>query len=267
MWRLSSSRMFRSMPRMNELPVTVKPRPLVMWMLAGLVADVVSGDAPQSDLVRCPGRADPADVGAAGGRTGLDGVAADGAFADAAFAAVDPDVGRLFGLPVVVVFDVVSGDLQVPDRAADDPNSALPAEADVASLDDRLVEIDLVQQQPGAAAVVEVAGVQDEVAVALAQDDAIPDAADQHASHDGLQRVEELDSIGFGMSPHDLEVLHHRHPLLSPDLVADRLRTGRALVRSQETESRSGARHDHGPGVAAETDRSRLGQTDFDRSR
>src|SRR5947208_7170871 len=118
----------------------------------GLVADVIAGDGPHADLVHVR-RPDEAQVGAAGADFGLNGVADDAPLADAPCRGVDPDVGRLLGGGIEVVFDVVAGDVQVADFAGNDIDAAAPAIADVAAVNNRLVQIDAVERDEDAATV------------------------------------------------------------------------------------------------------------------
>src|SRR5262249_13682470 len=123
-----------------------------------LVADVVAGHGEQADLVDVFGPGE-AQVGPAGAELRLDGGARHRAFADAPLPHVDPQVGRLLRLRVVVVLDVVARDLEVAHLAVEDLDAAALAVADVAALDDGLVQVDAVEEDADPAAVVDVAGV------------------------------------------------------------------------------------------------------------
>src|SRR5579872_5044573 len=104
-----------------------------------LAADQVARNGPESDLVVLLGAgADEADVRAVGTVSGLQGVAGDRSFANRAVSAIDVNLGRRFAVgpgnfvrTVVVVFDVVTGDLKIADFAAFNANAPLAAIADV----------------------------------------------------------------------------------------------------------------------------------------
>src|SRR5207302_6199099 len=97
--------------------------------------------------------------------------AADRAFADRPGAAVDVNFGGRLAVgsrdlvrAIVIVFDVVAGDLQVADFTAFDANAPEPAIADVRPDDDCLVQIDLIEVNPHAGVVVDVAMADEHVA-------------------------------------------------------------------------------------------------------
>ncbi len=103
-----------------------------------LVADDVAGDGPHAGgEVFEVFFSEDSDVAACGGGCGLDGIRGDGHFAygGARGGGVDPYFGGGFGFgfvcAVVVVFDVVAGDLKISDFGFFDTNAAEAVVADV----------------------------------------------------------------------------------------------------------------------------------------
>ena len=99
---------------------------------------------------------------------GLDGVAYYRSLSEgAAFGShVNEDVGGVFEVGVVVVFDVVADYLEVSHLASEQADAGEAIVADVAVGDYGLVQIDAVEVDADLGVVVDVAVVDDEVAIA-----------------------------------------------------------------------------------------------------
>ena len=162
-----------------------------------LAANDISGDRPQagrSGRVAC--RLANADVATPRRRRGLDRIRRDGDFVDARPRSrrVDVNLGGWFGggivLSVVVVFDVISRDLQVANFRAFDSDSAQAVVTDVASGDVDLMKINFVQEDADAGVVVEVAMADDDVAIPLRQMDPVATAPNENSLDDRLPRLD-----------------------------------------------------------------------------
>ena len=156
-----------------------------------LAADQVAADAPhpgEMTVFRRP--ADDADVRAVGTVRRLNRIAGDGPLADGpALRAVDVNlggrhVGRLEHVEgaVVVVLDVVAGDLQVANLTVLDADAAESAVADVIANDVRLVQVDPVHPDADAGVVIEVAVTDEDVAAAFGEMNGVSYATNQDAS-------------------------------------------------------------------------------------
>ena len=80
----------------------------------------------------------------------LDGTASDGDFADGAASGVEFDVGGRLTFRVVVTLDVAGADLDVPDVAAAGDDAAPAVVADVRTDNVRLVQVDVIVEDPDA---------------------------------------------------------------------------------------------------------------------
>ena len=123
-----------------------------------LRADQISRDGEQAYLVVRLGRvAYHQYIRASWRGFCLDGIARYGAFANGggSVAGVDPDICRSVRFFIVVVFDVVAGDLQVADLRSDDFDASAFAIADVRGGNDDLVKIYMIEKDAYAAVVVQ----------------------------------------------------------------------------------------------------------------
>src|SRR5262245_34000270 len=124
----------------------------------GLAADQVAGDGPHaSSMIAIRAAADEADVRSVRAVRGLQRVAANRPLANRALFNVNVDFGGRFGVgsghadrSIVVVFDVVAGDLQIANLAPLNANSSQPTVTDVAAGNDRLVQVDVIQKHADA---------------------------------------------------------------------------------------------------------------------
>src|SRR5262249_5419234 len=150
--------------------------------------------------------------------------------------------------------------------AANHLDAAALAVADVTAVDVRLVQVDAVEEDSHAAAVIDMAAVDDQVTVALGQADAVAHLADQHAGQGGLHDAHEFDAVGVGVGADDFQPLHLRHALALPDAGLERGGVGAAGVGADEAEGGAGAGHDDAAGAALprEADRAVPRQVDRD---
>src|SRR5690606_9201939 len=104
---------------------------------------------------------------------------------------------------VVVVLDVVAGDLQVANLRPLDPDTADAVVADVATDDVDLVQVQLIHVDAHARVVIHVAVGDQHVAVAAGEADPVPHVVDQHAHQRGLHGADQFDTVGPGILGHD----------------------------------------------------------------
>ena len=168
---------------------------------------------------------------------------------------------------MIVVFDVVAGDLQIVNLRAFDPNPTEPIVADVISADVSLVQIDTVEKHAHARIVINVRILNLHIAVALVQSDAVPHLPDQHSLQNRLHRCDQFHAVGLGIRRGDLDVAHRRHALTFPDVRLHGVRIARSLVRANDSKRRPLARHDDRrcAVVTVDPNPSDLVQLDFDR--
>ena len=178
--------------------------------------------------------------GASGRGRGLDRVRGHGDLVHAGplCRGVDVDLcgglGLGLELPVVVVLDVVPGDLEVAHLGSLDANPAEPVVADVVPAEVDLVEVDLVEEDADPGVVVDVGVVDEDVAVASVQANAMADLSDEQALEDRLHGADELHAIGLRVGAGDLEVSDRGHALMLPDVWLDGTRCARARVGADD---------------------------------
>ncbi len=168
---------------------------------------------------------------------------------------------------MIVVFDVVAGDLQIVHLRSFDANPTQPIVTDVISTDVGLMQIDAVKKHAHARVVINVRIVNLHIAVALVQPDAVPHLPDQYSLQNRLHRFDQLHAVGFWIGRGDLDVAHRRHALTFPDVRLHRIRIARSPVRANDPKRRPLARHDdrRRAVVTVDSDASDLVQLDFDR--
>ena len=89
---------------------------------------------------------------------------------------------------VVVIFDIVAGNLQVANLRAFDSYSTNPVITDVAAGDVNLMQVYMVQEDAYTRVVIYVAMADQHIAIALCQADPMTTAANQHTLKNGLDR-------------------------------------------------------------------------------
>jgi hypothetical protein len=203
---------------------------------------VVAADGPLADLVDVRW-ADEADVGSARTDLCLNGVAHDAALADAASCGVDPDVGGLLGVMVEVVLDVVARNVEIADLASEKLDAAALAVADVAAVDNGLVQVRVIKEDAGAAAVVDVAAIEQHIAVALDEADAMAHLADEYADQCWLHDAAEFDAVCLRKGTDNLEAVNCRYALFDPDHRGEGRRVGAVRMGAEETQGGAGAHH------------------------
>ena len=149
----------------------------------GNVAQGIVGDDEIAHLVHVRGAPpEEADIGRVG-RFGavLHRAAREGAFENRPLSGVEQHVrgGRTLG--VLVGFDVARPDLDVPDLAFADDDTAPAVVTDMRAGDIDLVQIQVLEEDAGAAVLIDMAVGNDDVAVAPGEIDAVAGAADYEA--------------------------------------------------------------------------------------
>ena len=157
----------------------------------------------------CP-TADEANVGSVWAIGRLDGIAANGSFANAPVFCINVDFSRSFRICsrnidrfVIVVLDVVSGDLQVSNLATLDANTSEPAVADVIAANDGLVQVAVVEKNTYPSVLIKVAIADHEIACSIDDMDGMSHFADEDATERRLHDTFETDTIRRRMSAGD----------------------------------------------------------------
>ena len=149
-----------------------------------LTADDVAADGKEAGRPGLIGRFLDADVCTLGRAGGLNGVRRDGHFVHAGTFGGGVDVnfgGRLrLGLVrfMVVVLDVVAGDLQVAHLRSIEPDAAQSIVADMAAGDVDLVQVHSIEIHAHAGVKINVAMTDEHIAIALDEMNAMPTARD-----------------------------------------------------------------------------------------
>ncbi len=174
----------------------------------------------------------------------LDRAAGDRRFRQRPVGRIEQDVRGRGSVGAHAAFDIASADLHVTHFAAARHHAAAVAITDVAADDVRLMQVDVIVVDADAAVLIDVAGRDQHVAVALDQMNPVPALANDGARDGKLHRPLGLDAVGFGVIANDFEPLDHRRALAFPDFGFDGLRIRRAAMRADELDRRAGARHD-----------------------
>ena len=175
----------------------------------------------------------------------LEGAAGDRDLCHAAVGTVEQHVGGGRAALGHVGFDVAAGDVNVANVATPHDHPAGAAVADVAGGDVRLVQIDMIVENAAAAVFINVATVDQDVAIPLDEMHAVAALADVNATERELKCAVGFDAVGFGMIAGDGEPLDDGHSLAFPHFRPDGFGGGAAGVRADKPNRRTGARHDH----------------------
>ena len=138
-----------------------------------LAANQVAADGPHSDLVIvATATSDQPDIRTTRTVRGLQRVAGDRPFANRTFTNINVDFGgrqaigvrKLLAMRfIVVVFDVIAGDLQIANLAVFDPHATEPAIADMRPRNAGLMQIDIFKVNADARIVVDVAMINQQI--------------------------------------------------------------------------------------------------------
>ena len=166
----------------------------------------------------------------------LDRVGGDRDLVHAGFFSTGVDVyfGGWLGIgavgAMVVVFNIVAGDLQVANFTLLNPNATQPVVTDMIAGDVDLVQANLIQKNSHPRIVVEMAVADKDIAISLKQSNTIPYLVNQHALENRLHGLDQLDPVRFRMRSLDFNVLDRGKPLGGPDFRFHRTGISRSPV-------------------------------------
>ena len=131
---------------------------------------------------------------------------------------------------MVVVFNIVAGDLQVTNFTLLNANATQPVVTDMIAGDVDLVQANLIQKNSHPRIVVDMAVADKDIAISLKQSNTIPYLVNQHALENRLHGLDQLDPVRFRMRSLDLNILDGGKPLGGPNFWFDRTGVSRAPV-------------------------------------
>jgi hypothetical protein len=145
----------------------------------------------------------------------------------------------------VVVFDIVSRDLQVAYFRAFDANAALPVIAYMATCYIDLMEVHAIEINTHSGIEIKVAMGNHYVAVSVDQVNPMTATRDHHALENGLHGLDQFKTIGFRMGTFHLYVLDRGHALVSLYVSLPACGITRASMRTDQAKSGALACHHH----------------------
>ena len=181
----------------------------------------------------------------------MDGVGGDGDFVDAGSLGSGIDVdfcsGSGFGFvsPVVVVLDVIACDLKVAYFRPLNPNASQAVVADVVSGNVDLVQIYAIQIDPGSGVEIEMGMADEDIAVSADEMNRMAALSDKDSFEDGLQSLDQFESIGFGMGSCDFDIANGGESLVCGDIAFAAAWISGASMRSNESKGGAFAFHDN----------------------
>lgn len=186
------------------------------------------------------------------GRTGgLDRVGCNGHFVHtrALGRSVDVNLRRWLRLGtvrfVVVVLDVIPGDLKVAHLRPLQPNASQPIVANVAAGNVNLVQVYPIEIHTHTGVKVNVTVADEHVAVALDEMNAVPTMRDHHALEHGLHRLDQFKSIGLRVRTFHLDIANRRQPLMRGHVTLTTTRITRTTMSAHQSKRRPRASHHH----------------------
>ena len=183
--------------------------------VGGLTSNQVSTDAPHSrQMTMLRSTADNSNVRPVGAVGRLNGVAGDRSFANGPpLRTIDVDFGRRnigqirnVERAEVVVFDVVPGNLQIPNLAVVDADPAEAIVTDVTADDVCLMQIDVVEPDADPRVVIDVTMTDQHIAATLRDVDRIANSANQDTGQRRLHDSTKAHPVGLGVLPFNLNL-------------------------------------------------------------
>src|SRR5690625_2680813 len=158
-----------------------------------LIADMVSRNAPETDFRRILPISAKTNIRTAGTVASLNRIASDRAFTNAPTSTnIDQHVVRFLRFKIVVVFNIITGDLSIPDRSTANDDASAFVITDVAAANNRLMEVNVIEKSPDSTAIVNMTRIDNYVSISFAQPNPDPNIAYQYTRHDRLHRTDQV---------------------------------------------------------------------------
>ena len=139
---------------------------------------------------------------------------------------------------VVVLLDVVSGDLKVAHLRPLQPDASQPIVANVTAGDVDLVQVYPIEIHTHAGVKVYVTVADEHVAVALDEMNAVPTTRDHHSLEHGLHRFNQLKSIGLRVRTFHLDIANRRQTLMRGHVALTTTRITRTDMSTHQSKRR-----------------------------
>src|SRR5206468_658306 len=133
-------------------------------------------------------------------------------------------IGGRRAVLAVIGFDIAAADLDVPHLTADAGDAAAVVITYVAAGDINLMQIHLIHEDADAPVLIDMRLGDDHIAIPRCEMNAVITLADQHSGNREFHGPGGFDAVGFLVIADDLDAIHHRHPLLLPNIILHRTR-------------------------------------------
>ena len=146
---------------------------------------------------------------------------------------------------MVVVLDVVPGDLEVAHLRTLDANPAQPVVTDVTAGNVDLMQVHAIEINAGTGIEIHMAMTDQDVPIALNEMDTVPTTRHHYALEHRLHGLDQFKPIGLRMRPFHFNVFYRWHPLMGRDIALSTLRIACSAMRANQAKGGSLACHHH----------------------